>query len=114
MTTDSRIAELELQIGRLQETHAGLREELVQARVQQWQGRIEDLEVQVHLATMDTDERLDRLSGQLRNSWDRTLQQLGDASSTASTVVETVLAGLESAYGEVRDALLESRSTLSR
>lgn len=114
MTAESKIAELEKQLTGLQETHADLRRELVQARVDRWQGRIEDLEVQVHLATMDTDERIDRLTEQLRNTWDRALTQMSDASSTASTVAETVLVGLESAYGDVREALLASRDKVSR
>lgn len=113
MTTESKIAELEEQIAGLQETHAALRQELAQARVDQWKGRIEDLEVQVHLATMDGDERLERLTEQLQNTWDRTLAQLSDASSTAATVAGTVLVGLESAYGDVREALLASRTTIS-
>lgn len=113
MTADARIDHLEEQLSKLQEAQAALREELVQARLDQWKGRIEDLEVQVHLATMGSNERLDSLTDQLRQSWERARAQVDDATSTASSVVGTVLSGLENAYHDVRQALLDSRSKIS-
>ncbi len=49
------------------------------------------------------------LTEQLRNTWDRTRTHWDDASSTASTVGETLRTGLEGAYRDVRKALLDSR-----
>ncbi|MCY7402397.1 MAG: hypothetical protein LH477_15840 [Nocardioides sp.] len=113
MTTETKIATMEDQLARLQETQSDLRQELARARVDQWRGRIEDLEVQVHLAAMDSNECLDQLTEQLRNTWDRAQVQLDDATSTASVVAATLLSGLETAYRDVREALLESRSRIS-
>jgi hypothetical protein len=67
----------------------------------------------VHLGAMSSNQRLAELSDQLRNQWDRTHAQVVDASSTASGVAETMWTGLESAYGEVRQALLESRNMIA-
>lgn len=113
MTTDERIATLEEDLIRLRAAQADLYEQLSRARVEQWQGRIEDLELQVHLGAMESDERLTLLTEQLRSTWDRTRVQLEDASSTASTVAEALRSGLESAYRDLRRALLESRNKIS-
>ncbi|MGE0170331.1 hypothetical protein [Nocardioides sp.] len=113
MTTDERIAQLEEHLTELRATQADLVRQLGQARVDQWQARIEDLELQVHLGAMDSNERITQLSEQLRNKWDRTRAQWEDASATASTVAETLRSGLESAYRDVRQALIESRGTIS-
>jgi ribosomal protein L29 len=44
MTIEDRIAELEAQIGKLQAQQADLRKQLARAQLDQWQGRIEDLD----------------------------------------------------------------------
>jgi len=113
MTTDERIAKLENHIHQLQDTQTDLYKKLAQARVDQWHERIEDLELQVHLGAMGSNERLTELSEQLRNQWDRTHAQMQDASSTASGAADTLWTGLERAYGEVRQALLESRNMIT-
>lgn len=105
--------QLEEQLTKLREAQATLREELVRGRLDQWKGRIEDLEVQVHLATMGSNERLDGLTDHLRQSWESAKAQLDEATSTASSVVGTVLSGLENAYHDLRQALLDSRSKIS-
>ena len=49
METDARIAKLEANIKALQAKQVALHKQLTDAQVEQWQARIDDLEVQVHL-----------------------------------------------------------------
>ncbi|GGD24946.1 hypothetical protein GCM10007231_25210 [Nocardioides daphniae] len=67
----------------------------------------------MHLATMGGNERLDGLTDQLRQNWERARAQMDAAASTASSVAGTVLAGHEGAYRDVRRALLDTRTKMS-
>ena len=113
MTTEERIAKLEAQIDKLHAKQQELTNQLAKAQIDQWQGRIEDLEIQMHLGAMDANDRLAALMKQLRERWSDARRQFEDAASTASTVADTVRAGLEKAIGDVRKALLESKKQLS-
>jgi predicted nuclease with TOPRIM domain len=113
MTNEERIAELEAQIEELHAKQADLHKQLTQTQIDQWQGRIEDLEVQMHLGAMEANDKLTALMDQLRTKWSDTRRQLEDATSTASGVADTLRAGFESAYTEIRKALLEGKSQLS-
>ncbi len=113
MTTEERIARLEAQIEKLQAKQAELHRELTTAQIDQWQGRLEALEVQMHLAAKDTSDKLTGLMDQLRDRWADARQQFEDTISTASSAADTVRAGLENAFNEVRKALLESKSKLT-
>jgi predicted nuclease with TOPRIM domain len=113
MTNEERIAELEAQIEELHAKQADLHKQLTQTQIDQWQGRIEDLEVQMHLGSMEANAKLTALMDQLRTKWSDTRRQLEDATSTASSVADTVRAGFENAYTEIRKALLEGKSQLS-
>lgn len=114
MNTDERIDTIEKHVHALQAEQADLTGQLAAARVDLWRSRVEGLQLQVHLATMSGNERLTLLSESLRNSWDRTQAQVEDASTAASTATETVWTALESAYRDVRAALIESKTQLKR
>ena len=109
MDNDERITQLETQIERLAERQAELHKELASAQLDHWRGRVDDLEVQLHLAAMDGNERLTALTDELRRRWDTFRVQLDSTSATASDVALTLRAGLEGAYREVRNALLETK-----
>ncbi len=109
MTTEERIAKLEAQIDKLRAKQAELHEQLTKAQIDQWQGRLEDLEVQMHLGAMETSDKLTALMDQLRNRWADARREFEGTISTASSVADTVRTGLENAYNEVRKALLESK-----
>ncbi len=113
MTTEERIAKLEARIDKLQTKQAELLRQLTKAQIDQWQGRIEDLEVQMHLAAMDGSDRLTALMDQLRARWTDAQRQFEDAVSTASSVADTVRTGLENAVNDLRKALLESKNKLT-
>jgi len=113
MTTEDRIAKLEAQIGELQTQQADLRKQLARAQLDQWQGRIEDLELQVHLGAMEASDKLTTLMDQLRAKWADARRQIEDSIRTASSVADTVRTGLEKAFDDLRKALLESRNKLA-
>jgi ribosomal protein L29 len=113
MTTEDRIAKLEAQIGELQAQQTDLRKQLARAQLDQWQGRIEDLEVQVHLGAMEASDKLTALMDQLRAKWTDARRQIEESITTASSVADTVRTGLEKAFDDLRKALLESRNKLS-
>ncbi len=112
MTTEDRVAQLEAQIDELRTKLAELHKQMTKAQIDQWQGRIEDLEVQMHLGAMETSDKLTALMGRLRTRWADARRQLEDRTSTASSVADTVRTGLENAFAEVRKALLETKNKL--
>jgi gas vesicle protein len=113
MTTEEHVAQLEGQIEKLNAKQAELRKQLTKAQIDQWQGRIEDLELQIHLGATEASDKLTALMDQLRGKWTDARLQFEDATSTASSVADTVRAGLENAVQEVRKALLESKAKLT-
>lgn len=106
---DDRIAKLQAQIDKLEAKQTELYEQLAEARLDQWKGRLEDLEVQAHLGAMDTNDRVAALVQRARERWDDARSQLGGATSTASGVAETVRSGFENALEDVRTALVEAK-----
>jgi TolA-binding protein len=113
MTTEDRITQLEAQIGQLHGELAELRKQLAEAQIDQWQGRIEDLEVQMHLGAMEASDKLTALLDQLRNKWADARRQFEEGVSTTSTVRATVRAGLEKAFEDLRKAMLASKNKLT-
>jgi chromosome segregation ATPase len=113
MTTDEHIAQLQVQIDELRAKQAELHRQLAKAQIDQWQGRIEDLELQMHLGATEANDKLTTVMGQLRSKWADARRQFEDATSTASSVADTVRTGLEKAVADVRKALLESREKMA-
>ncbi len=112
MSTEDRIAKLEEQINDLHDQQTDLRKQLAQAQLDQWQGRIDDMEVQLQLWGKQASAQATALMGQLRGSWADSRRQFEESISTASSVSDTLRTGLERAYADLRKALLESRSQL--
>ncbi len=112
MTEDAKIAKLEAQIDDLQGAQAKVSRQLVEARIEQWQARIDDLEVQIHLGTVEAKDKLTELSEALQSRWAKVRRQMEDANTTTVEVADTLKSGVEGAYTELRNALLESRKQL--
>jgi len=110
MTTEERIARLEGQIEELRSRQSELHQQLAQAQLDQWQARVEDLEVQLHLASMEANDRVAVLMQQLRNRWAEVRGQLDGATATATSIGGTLREGLEKATRDLRQALLDSRN----
>ena len=113
MTNEERIAKLEAQIDDLRAKLTDLNKQMTKAQIDQWHGRIEDLEVQMHLGAMESSDRINTLMTRLRTKWADARKQVEDKTSTATSVADTVRTGLENAFAELRKALLESKSKLS-
>jgi hypothetical protein len=113
MSNDDRIAKLEAEIDKLKRQQTDLRKKLAEAQLDQWQGRVEDLELQMHLGAMEASDKVTSLMDQLRGRWADSRRQFEDSIKTASSVAETVRNGLESAFGDLRKALLESKNKLA-
>ena len=69
MTTEERIAQLEAQIDKLQAKQAELHRQFARAQIDQWQGRIEDLELQLHAVAAEANDKLTAVMDQLRSKW---------------------------------------------
>jgi hypothetical protein len=108
MTTQDRIKALEEQMARLRSEQDGLREQLAQAEVDRWQERVDDLELQVHLATMETNEKVNQLFQQVQHRWAAGKAQLERRSSAATEGAEAVRESLRTAFAEIRHAILET------
>lgn len=112
-TAEERIATLEVQMAKLQTKQEDLHRQLTRAQVEQWQGRIDDLEVQMHLGAMEANDRVSVLADQLRGRWAAVRGQMEGASSTTVEVMDSLRLGVENTYAEIRKALLESRQRVS-
>ncbi len=115
MTTEDRISKLEAQINRLEEREAELREKLVQAQIDQWHGRIEDLEVQAHLAAMDTGDRVTALIEQVRARVRDVRGQVGGAADSVAERLEAGRSSIEGLLRDLRQGLIDAKDkTISR
>lgn len=113
MSSEDRIAALEAKIDELQKSQDEVSQQLAKAQREQWQGRIDELELQARLGAMEADDRVQARMEHLRTTWDEARHQFGEATSTAGDVKDTVWTGLSNAAREVRDALMESKKKIS-
>jgi multidrug resistance efflux pump len=112
MSTEDRIKTLEEQIAGLQARQEELSKQLAQAEIDRWQGRIEDLEVQMHLGAMEANDRLNGLLEQVRRRWAEATAQYGGTATVATEGLGAVRSSLQTAYKEIRQALLDTKSKL--
>jgi hypothetical protein len=112
--TSTDIDALHQRIDDLEGTVDELRQQLRQAELDQWRGRIDDLEVQVHLGSMDLQDRLQPLLETLRNRWLDARAQMGDASTATSDVLDSLRGGVEQAVRDLRAGLVDARDAVNR
>ncbi len=113
MTIEERISRLEDEREKLYDKQTELHKQLAKAQLDQWQARIEDLEVQMHLGAMEANDKLAALMRQVRERWSDARRQFDEAASTASDVADTVRTSLEKAIDELRKGLLDARKQFS-
>jgi hypothetical protein len=106
------MAQLEAQIIELRAQQSELHQQLAQAERDRWQGYVDDLEVQLHLAAMEGNDRIRPLMETLTNRWTEARHQLDLHSSTATDVGAILRDGLQSAVRDVRQALMESKAKI--
>ncbi len=100
MTNEERIKRLEAQIERLEAKEAEVRQQLMDAQLDQWRARIEDLEVQAHLAGMETSDRI----AAAREGVERVVSAVSDR---VIDLRDTVTARIRDARGSNEDAARE-------
>lgn len=112
MSSEDRIQELEARISMLQARLDELNKQLAQAEIDRWQGRIEDLELQMHLGAMETTDRMKELLDQLHRRWAAVKVQLESTASAATEGADAVRASLQTAYRDIRQALLDTKNRI--
>lgn len=108
-SNEDKIASLEHRIEELDGQLATLREQLSRAQLDQWEGRIDDLELQMHLGSMEMRESLSPVVEKLRNGWLDAQKQVASASSTAGDILDSLHKGLEQAMKDIRDAVADAK-----
>ena len=111
--SEETITKLQERIDRLEAEQRTLREDLTTARVEQLQGRIEDLELQAHLATMEANDRVSTIRQDLVDQWRDAKTQVARSKHTAADVLDTVRSGVDSAIENLREALVDARRKTS-
>lgn len=114
MGEQDRIGGLEQQIEDLKAQLADVRRRLVSAELDQWRGRIDDLELQTRLGSMGVQDRLMPVVEQLRDLWLDARERTGDGVDTASEVTGRLREGLESAFKDLRDAVADAAGAARR
>lgn len=107
--TTSRIEQLETRIHELSDQLDATRRQLAEAQLDQWKGRIDDLEVQLNLAKLEASDTMSPVLEQLRNRWLDAQQQLTTAAGAAGDVFGSLRSGVESAFDDLRAAVRDAR-----
>lgn len=110
---DTRIAEVEARIAELENAQEHLRDELMEARIDQWKGRIDDRDVQLHLASMEVRDRVMPFLSTLRDKVLDAQSRAADGASKANDVTTTMRQGIEMAFEDLRGAMRAARSELT-
>jgi hypothetical protein len=112
--SDDAIDQLKARIDELEQQQDDLRESLARAQLEQWEGRLEDLELQAQLGGMELRDRiepvLERGRGQLADAR-RTLES---GTTTASEAAAAVRKGIEQAWSDLRAAFSDARDIVTR
>lgn len=102
-TTESR--SLEDRIHQLEQQVRRLNEEVLQGQLDDWKARIDQLEVQMRLGSMEARDEVRPLVEQLRNKWLDAREQLDKAQSAAGDAFASVRDGVKRAMSDLGDAL---------
>lgn len=108
MSNDDKIAALEQRIDELKAKLDDLQGQLAELELDQWKGRIDDLEVQMHLGAMGAMDRLAPLVERLRNSYLDARASVTGTASAAGDATDRIRKGLESAMNDIRKAVFDS------
>lgn len=113
MSEDRSVTDLEARIQDLEKQLDSVREELKQTRLEQWEGRIDDLEVQAHLGSMELNERMAPIVEAMRNRWLDAKAQLDSASTNAGEAFEALRKGLEQSVRDIKEAVAAAKSSVT-
>lgn len=113
MTTQDRINELEAQITVLRARQDELKKQLRDAEVERWQARIDDVQLQIHLAAMETSDRVRSLNDDLRHRWAEARAKADLTSEAASEGMDAVSQGIRDAYRDLKQAMLDAKKKVA-
>jgi hypothetical protein len=105
--------DLEARVHALEAQLDDLRRRLAESELDDWKSRIDQLEVQAHLAQMEADDQLQPLLDQMRNRWLDAKSQFDKASNAAGGALSTVTDGVRSAAKDLGDALSDAVKKLT-
>ena len=100
-------------IDALQAEIVGLRMELARTRIEQWAGRLDDLELQYHLGRMEADERLAATLADVRHRIAKARARVENRGEAAEEAVEAVTSGVEHAFDDLRQAMVRARDAVT-
>lgn len=83
-----------------------LQGQIAELELDQWKGRIDDLEVQLHLGAMAGRDQLNPLVEKLRNTYLDARESIANTATTAGDVTGRLRKGLEQAMSDIRNAVL--------
>ena len=106
--TAERIARLEAHLAELQGELSETRRQLADAQLDQWKGRIDEIEVQMHLGRLDAEQQVEPVLEQLRNWWLDAREQLTHASASASSAATDAFSSLRQGVDKAMDQLRDS------
>lgn len=113
MTSEDRIKTLESQIEKLQAKQAELRKQLAEAELDRWRGRVDDLELQMHLASMEVSERVQPLVEKLRDRVADARDQMEGNATVATEGITAVRDSLQTAFKDIRKAVLDATKKIA-
>lgn len=113
MTDQQTIEELKARIDELEAEQGRLREELSRAQIDEWEGRLDDLGLQLHLGTMELRDRLDPIVEQARRQIADARARIEDGSETTADAVAALRTGFEQAWDDLRSAVNDAKSIVS-
>jgi len=108
MSEAERITKLEERLGELEDEQQAVRSQLLDAQIELWEGRLDDLGVQLHLLSMEARDRLQPVIDQLQSKLADARSTADKRSGTASDVVAELRSGLQSAVDDVRSAVRDA------
>lgn len=106
--TDTRIEELERQVEALTDRVESLTEAVADAAVENWQTRIEQLQLQAALGRMEVRDEITPVMERLRNAFEAARSELTEVPAVVGEAAEELRPALrrfEKAFDEARRAL---------
>ena len=90
MSDESTIDALKARIEQLEEEQDRLRQDLSRAQLDEWQGRLDDVGLQMHLATMDLRDKLQPIVERAQQELADARNRIDEGGSTASDAAAAI------------------------
>lgn len=116
MTTDDNatVEQLKARIDQLEEEQDRLRQELSRAQLDEWQGRLDDVGLQLHLGAMELRDQLAPLVEKAQEQLAEARRKIDEGGSTAADAAAAIRSGFEEAWSDLRAAINDAKSIVNR